>query len=139
MTIPGIRPLETLHNALSLRQLDSFLGFVTGASFWSAEEDDEDAGGGGGGGSSGGGDSNPKQPKTPHDISTTEVAAAAAAATAAAAAAAAAGGAAASENPTSHAIDRDRRPTPLLLDFISRENSECAIRHSMNLKGGDLL
>ena len=31
--MPGIRPLETLHNALSLRQMDSFLGFVTSATF----------------------------------------------------------------------------------------------------------
>ena len=31
--MPGIRPLETLHNALSLRQLDAFLGFVTSATF----------------------------------------------------------------------------------------------------------
>ena len=31
--MPGIRPLETLHNALSLRQLDSFLGHVTSATF----------------------------------------------------------------------------------------------------------
>ncbi|XP_059094246.1 inositol hexakisphosphate and diphosphoinositol-pentakisphosphate kinase-like isoform X3 [Tigriopus californicus] len=30
---PGIRPLETLHNALSLRQLDLFLGYVTSANF----------------------------------------------------------------------------------------------------------
>eukprot|EP00095_Tigriopus_kingsejongensis_P003820 maker-scaffold278_size225338-snap-gene-1.22 protein:Tk03820 transcript:maker-scaffold278_size225338-snap-gene-1.22-mRNA-1 annotation:"inositol hexakisphosphate and diphosphoinositol-pentakisphosphate kinase-like isoform x8" len=30
---PGIRPLETLHNALSLRQLDSFLGYVTSTNF----------------------------------------------------------------------------------------------------------
>jgi len=29
--MPGIRPLETLHNALSLMQLDGFLGRVTGA------------------------------------------------------------------------------------------------------------
>jgi len=32
VTMPGIRPLETLHNALSLRQLDGFLARVTGAS-----------------------------------------------------------------------------------------------------------
>ena len=32
-SMPGIRPLETLHNALSLRQLDSFLGHVTSATF----------------------------------------------------------------------------------------------------------
>jgi len=31
--MPNIRPLETLHNALSLRQLDSFLSFVTSANF----------------------------------------------------------------------------------------------------------
>lgn len=31
--VPGIRPLETLHNALSLRQLDSFLGYVTSTNF----------------------------------------------------------------------------------------------------------
>ncbi len=31
--MPGIRPLETLHNSLSLRQLDSFLGYVTSANF----------------------------------------------------------------------------------------------------------
>ena len=43
VTIPGIRPLETLHNALSLRQLDAFLGFVTSAaSFRAAGEEDED-------------------------------------------------------------------------------------------------
>ena len=30
---PGVRPLETLHNSLSLRQLDSFLGYVTSANF----------------------------------------------------------------------------------------------------------
>ena len=28
-----VRPLETLHNALSLRQLDAFLSFVTSANF----------------------------------------------------------------------------------------------------------
>ena len=28
-----VRPLETLHNALSLRQLDAFLSFVTAANF----------------------------------------------------------------------------------------------------------
>ena len=31
--MPGIRPLETLHNALSLRQVDSFLGYVTSTNF----------------------------------------------------------------------------------------------------------
>eukprot|EP00096_Caligus_rogercresseyi_P004244 TRINITY_DN1843_c0_g1_i3.p1 TRINITY_DN1843_c0_g1~~TRINITY_DN1843_c0_g1_i3.p1 ORF type:complete len:639 (+),score=149.02 TRINITY_DN1843_c0_g1_i3:189-2105(+) len=32
-TMPTIRPLETLHNALSLRQLDEFLGYITSANF----------------------------------------------------------------------------------------------------------
>ena len=31
--MPMVRPLETLHNALSLRQLDAFLSFVTSANF----------------------------------------------------------------------------------------------------------
>lgn len=31
--VPAIRPLETLHNALSLKQLDSFLERVTSSSF----------------------------------------------------------------------------------------------------------
>ena len=31
--MPMVRPLETLHNALSLRQLDAFLSFVTAANF----------------------------------------------------------------------------------------------------------
>ena len=30
---PTIRPLETLHNALSLRQVDTFLDHVTSANF----------------------------------------------------------------------------------------------------------
>ncbi len=41
VTMPGIRPLETLHNALSLRQLDSFLGFVTSASFIPPDSSDD--------------------------------------------------------------------------------------------------
>ena len=31
--MPSIRPLETLHNALSLRQLDAFLEYVTATIF----------------------------------------------------------------------------------------------------------
>ena len=31
--MPNIRPLETLHNALSLRQLDFFLEYATSANF----------------------------------------------------------------------------------------------------------
>jgi inositol hexakisphosphate/diphosphoinositol-pentakisphosphate kinase len=31
--MPSIRPLETLHNALSLRQLDFFLEYATSANF----------------------------------------------------------------------------------------------------------
>ena len=31
--MPSIRPLETLHNALSLRQLDAFLHYVTATTF----------------------------------------------------------------------------------------------------------
>jgi hypothetical protein len=31
--MPSVRPLETLHNALSLRQVDAFLEYVTATNF----------------------------------------------------------------------------------------------------------
>ena len=60
---PGVRPLETLHNSLSLRQLDSFLGYVTSANFKAPNQSPplrlssggSSSGGGAGGGGGGGG------------------------------------------------------------------------------------